>query len=1574
MDESTVESTAGVFVDLTEKMPIRVLHLDSDPGFLKVAKLCLELQGPFKVDTASSIEDAIEKMKKKSYDVIISDYVMPEKSGLEFLKELRDSGNKIPFIMFTGKGREEVVIKALNLGADQYVDKTGDPETVYCQLAHSIRTAVEGKKTEEALRKSEEKWRSLAKNAPNIIIIADRNGTIQFINRTVIGVSPEKVVGKSIYDFIDPENHETVRKTIEHVFRTGEGGRYETPGSGPDGNVSWYETHVGAIKRNGQIISVTLISTDVTERKKTEEKLKESEKKFRLIFEGARDGILAANAKTKKFVFANPRIREITGYSEKELLRLGVEDIHPKKDLSYVIDTFAKQLQRKIEIGRDIPVLRKDRNVIYCDINSYLLEVGERKLLVGLFRDVTERKKAEEKLKESEEKYKNLFENARNVTLTLDFKGNVTSINKAAVEYGFKKDEMIGKNMLKFVPKKYWPKLLKELVHITQGKTVEDEIEIITPKGKKIATYRSNPIIIGNKIVGIQVILEDITEHKQTEEAMQESEERFKTLVEEAPISIFNTDLMGKITYANKKFEEATGYSREEIVGKNSFKLGIMSDETLKLLAERMKKRLIGKPSRLLEGRFKRKDGEWIWAEIEGRLIKKFGVPVGFQLTARDITERKRTEKAIRESQEKFEQLFMSNPEAAVYADSDFHVLDANSRFSELFGYSLDEIKGKQISDLIVPEDKKEEGQTLDKEAKKTFVYYDTVRKKKDGTLVPVSISAAPITIEGQPVGYVGMYKDITERKHFEERLSTLHTYSRDLNIAESREEIYRLTLDAMEKTLGFEIAFFMIVNKDMLCVADHRGYPEAFSIKLPLDGTKRGVSVKVAQTGRSINVPDAEKEDAWVEFMPGIRSALDVPVKVGSKVLGVLGVDSKKLNAFNEKDQELLEILASHAATALSNLDRAKNLEAYAKEVRESQEKFERLFIDNPEAAVYVDSDFHILDANPHFSELFGYSLDEIKGKFINDVVVPKDKIEEAEMLNQNALKGCVYYDSIRKRKDGSLVPVSISAASIIVEGKLIGAVGLYRDITERKHYEESLSALNIYGRKLNTAESKEEIYRLTLDAMQTVLGFEYADFFMIDKSMLCIVDQSGYLEPFPLELPLDGSKKGISLKAVKTGNSVLVQDVRKDIDFVEGLPGVLSELAVPIKVGQKVLGVLNVESKKLSAFTEKDQELLEILAAHAATAISNLEYAESLETYAKEIRESQQKFERLFMNNPEAADYLDPTFHIIDVNPRFTELFGYSLDEVKGKHINDVIVPKGKMEEAKILDEESEKTFTYHDTVRRRKDGSLVPVSISAAPIIVEGNLIGSVGLYKDISDLKKAEGELKATLNKLGLMNEKLRVVGGLTRHDVRNKLSAITMNIYLAKSRLAMDDKALERLNEIEPIVRNVERIFDFARTYEMIGIEELVYIDVNKTFEEAVSLFSDLKGVEIVNNCSGLTVLADSLLRQFFYNLIDNSLKYGEKITQIRIYFEKTEDDKLKLIYEDDGVGIPEKMRSNLFKEGVGKGTGYGLYMIKKICETYGWTIQETGKPRKGVQFIITIPKMSKDGKENYRIP
>jgi signal transduction histidine kinase len=233
---------------------------------------------------------------------------------------------------------------------------------------------------------------------------------------------------------------------------------------------------------------------------------------------------------------------------------------------------------------------------------------------------------------------------------------------------------------------------------------------------------------------------------------------------------------------------------------------------------------------------------------------------------------------------------------------------------------------------------------------------------------------------------------------------------------------------------------------------------------------------------------------------------------------------------------------------------------------------------------------------------------------------------------------------------------------------------------------------------------------------------------------------------------------------------------------------------------------------------------------------------------------------------------------------------------------------------------------------------------------------------------------EVNLKESRDKLEIMNEKLGVVGSLTRHDVRNKLSAVTGYAYILKKKHSDLADIVDGLSKMEQAVAESMKIFDFAKMYEQLGAEELAYVKVDEKINEAVALFSGSIPT-IINECHGLRVLADSFLRQLFFNFVDNTRKYGKKITTIRVYFENADQDRLKLVYEDDGVGIPLENKQHLFKEGFSTGgsTGFGLFLTKKMIDVYGWTIIEDGEPGKGAKFTITIPKLNKNGKENYQI-
>ncbi len=342
--------------------------------------------------------------------------------------------------------------------------------------------------------------------------------------------------------------------------------------------------------------------------------------------------------------------------------------------------------------------------------------------------------------------------------------------------------------------------------------------------------------------------------------------------------------------------------------------------------------------------------------------------------------------------------------------------------------------------------------------------------------------------------------------------------------------------------------------------------------------------------------------------------------------------------------------------------------------------------------------------------------------------------------------------------------------------------------------------------------------------------------------------------------------------------------------------------------------------------------------------------------------LKESQQKLKALFSANPYAVVFTEKDFRVTDINHAFTELFGWTLENIRGKVITDVIVPVGFEEESEMVREMILEGPVNFITMRKKLDDSVFNVAMSGGPIWVDGKLVGFFMAYVDISDVVTVQSELEKALAKAELLNEKIMVLGGFTRHDARNKLGVIQGNLYLARHKCAISPELETYLQNIDDAIRNISDIFDFAKTYEMIGVEELGPLDVGKTVTNALTLFSDLKGVVVENRCGGLEVIADSLLTQVFYNLIDNSLKYGEKVTAISIFAEKLDDCSVRLCYRDDGVGICDKnIREHLFQKGFGKGTGFGLFLIRKICEIYGWSVRESGKAGQGVQFEFIIP-------------
>ena len=374
--------------------------------------------GNFEIDNAFCVNEAFKKLASGKYDIAISDYEMPEKDGLEFLKELREKNNQIPFILFTGKGREEVAIKALNLGADGYHNKQGSPETVYGELAHSIKLIVERHKTKEKLEEHEIRFSKLAAQTPGMLfqVLKRPDGTfcVPFATdriRDVFGCAPQDVQNdfSPIIKVIVPEDLERVICSIEqsasHLSLWQCEYRIQLPGQ----KVRWMWGQSAPERLEDGSVLWSGYNSDITERKKTEGSLKESEEKFRNLAEES-PSMIFINLQGR-VIYANKKCEEITGYSKEEFYspNFNFLSIVGPESIDLLKASYAKHMKGEDVLPYEYGLVTKDGRRIEVIITSKLIEYNGQMAILGLVTDITERKRNEATLLQNEEQFRQLF-------------------------------------------------------------------------------------------------------------------------------------------------------------------------------------------------------------------------------------------------------------------------------------------------------------------------------------------------------------------------------------------------------------------------------------------------------------------------------------------------------------------------------------------------------------------------------------------------------------------------------------------------------------------------------------------------------------------------------------------------------------------------------------------------------------------------------------------------------------------------------------------------------------------------------------------------------------------------------------------------------------------------------------------------------------------------------------------------------------------------------------------------------------------------------------------------------------
>ncbi|WP_321506200.1 PAS domain S-box protein [uncultured Methanoregula sp.] len=339
--------------------------------------------------------------------------------------------------------------------------------------------------------------------------------------------------------------------------------------------------------------------------------------------------------------------------------------------------------------------------------------------------------------------------------------------------------------------------------------------------------------------------------------------------------------------------------------------------------------------------------------------------------------------------------------------------------------------------------------------------------------------------------------------------------------------------------------------------------------------------------------------------------------------------------------------------------------------------------------------------------------------------------------------------------------------------------------------------------------------------------------------------------------------------------------------------------------------------------------------------------------------LRESEEKYRSIIEEMQDLFYRTDLAGKITMLSPSAAKIAGYdSIDQLIGQDVTTVYADPADRDRLLLALREKGSVDAFPLNLKTR-NGTIRHVTTSSHFFHdAGGNIRGVEGVIHDITEQRKAEDALR-------MANRKLNLLSSITRHDIRNQLMALMAFLELSVESVDNPAELADFLKKNQKIAETIARQITFTKEYEDLGVKAPSWQDIRVLIGKAVDGLP-VKNVRVGVETKGLEIFADPLMEKVFYNLIDNSLRYGgEGLTAIRITSHE-EGTSQVLVFEDDGIGIAHRDKNVLFDKGFGKNTGLGLYLSREILSITGITIAENGEPGNGVQFEITVPK------EGYR--
>jgi PAS domain S-box-containing protein len=1402
------------------------------------------------------------------------------------------------------------------------------------QFAVTFEDVTERKLAENKLWLSEQKFSKAFMAIPEAFSIASvKTGKYIEVNEVFLkttGFSYEEVIGHTSVDLNVWLNENDRKKFIDALqINKGSVKNFETDFRMKSGEIRNFLVSSETIELAGELCSLNFIQ-GVSERKLALEALRQSEESHRALVEGLPD-ILMRFDREGRHLFVSENVKDVVEFTSDQFIgkthrELGFSEERCQlwEDSINKVFTSGKPYETEFTIKG-----RRGKMVFDWRLVPEFGEKGKVQTVLSISRDITDSKRSEEVLKRSESRFYDLAYLLPQSIYEADINGRITYANQSAIEtFGYtRKDIEEGINFMQVIVPGDHPRAQKAIASLLEGdSSMGLDYTAIRKDGSTFpVSIYSSPIVEKNTVAGFRSLVVNITYQKLAEQALQESEQKYRLLHENAGVGISYYAPDGTVVSYNTIAAKNMNGVPEDFIGKSIFEL--FPKEEADLYFSRIKQAIKNTDSQIYQDYIELPAGKKWFQSVFARILDANKKVAGVQIISSDITKQKEVEETIRKSEEKFRNAFQYAAFGMALINTKGQFIQANSTLCDMLGYTEAELQRKTFSDITHPDDV-QIGLDLTRElysGKRDYFWIEKRYLHKNGTPVWTFLSVSAVRDENSAVLFsIAQIQDITTRKRAEEELK-------------KREEVLRqITQNIVDLVAQFD--------ENAVCCYVSPSYTKILGYS-PDELLGKDATVLLH--------PDSREKDILAFEAMVLGKTGSVQFRFRHKDGRYLWFESTGTALFDADRRLSGSVIASRDITERL---KTENELKEQKDTLDEERALLRSIVDNLPIALYIkDREGRKVVSNPVDLMHIGKVVDDVIGKtdkeFLPPEVSEKTLSDDMEVINNG--KPIMNKEEIITSFRGDshwLLTTKIPRRN--QKGEITGLIGMGLDITERKLAEEALEDakntaelyFNIAGSILmvmNHDQVVEQVNNRCCELLgykkEEIVGKNWFDHFLPDSCRESI--RLGFIDLLNGKTPNEDQ-----LKMKDNENPVLCANGKERLIIWNNSP------------------VYDEATGKMTAVVCSGEDITE-------------------------LRLSEQTIIKLSEQNEAILESVPDIIMEVDQNKVYTwanqeglKFFG---EDVIGKEASFYFEGEQETYSAVRPLFNGDENLIYIESWQRRKDGKKRLLAWWSRALKNEkGKVKGVLSTARDITEFKQAEIELIKAKEKaeesdrlktafLANISHEIRTpmngLLGFSELMVREGLSPAQRHNYSSVIRKSADT-LLQIINDILDIAKLESGQMSFA--HEM--------FDVGTMLDELYILFEVKRETMGKNNIrlklkpSGQKVLIYSdvsRIRQMLSNLIDNALKFTEKgFVQFGI---KSIDERfIRFFVSDSGIGIPADKTELIFerfrqiddgsKRAYG-GNGLGLAIVKNMTELMGGQVSLESKQGEGSKFFISIP-------------